>query len=814
MKVRIKVRTRSKNRKKKTGSGLRRSTRWVAMGALAAYAAGGNAINPALAQQPRPPAHANRSAEQGQLPVHRFDIPAGPLDTVLAAFQKATQWKIELAIQAIATVQSPGVSGAYTAEQALQLILGGTNLTYQITAPDTVRLELKPVSQTVEVSERAEQVSSVKYTEPLRDTPQTIMVIPRAVMEEQGATTLRDVLRNVPGLTVAAGEGGAPAGDNLTLRGFSARNDIFVDGVRDISPQSRDPFNMEQVEVTKGPTSAISGRGSTGGTINMVSKAPNLNRFAGASVAFGSDETKRVTTDFNVPLKRLGLGERTALRLNLLAHQGGVAGRDVVENKRWGVAPALTFGLGTPTRLTLSYYKLKQDNISDYGIPWVPVTNNVLVEYRDKPAPVPRDTFYGFRNRDYERLGTDMGTVRIEHEITDSVQLRNQFRYGRSIRDSIATPPRFASVDSTVINREMRSWIAEDKIVDNQVDLTATFSTGKTQHALVAGANINHENNVRTNRSAPNSLTTLLNPNPNDVYTGVLTVSPFVGDVTGNTQAVYAFDTAKFGQHWELVGGLRWERFDVDGINTTPAPVSRVDTMKGVRAALVYKPTQKGSLYASYGTSINPSLEGLSYGVANTSIEPEKTYTFEVGNKWDVAGERLMLSGAVFRIDKDNARTPGILPDDPPQVLAGTQRANGFELAATGTITREWRVLAAYTFIDGKIIKSNTPAEVGKYFQNTPKNSVSIWTTYQIKKLTFGGGPRHLGSRYGNNINTRRVGSYWTFDALVGYPITSHVDLRLNIYNLNNAYYFDRLGGGHLIPGPSRYVMGGLSFRF
>jgi len=788
---------------------------WMALGALTAYsAAGGRFVMPAMGQQNKPSQSRGASQTPATLPVRRFDIQPGLLETVLPAFQSASGLQLSVAHEQMKRLNSPGVTGVLPVEEALKRILANTGVSYRFTSSQTVTLEITGPSTTVEVSDRVAPISSPKYTEPLRDTPQTIMVIPKQVIEEQGATTLRDVLRNVPGLTVAAGEGGAPAGDNLTLRGFSARNDLFIDGVRDINPQSRDPFNMEQVEVTKGPTSAVSGRGSTGGVINMVSKAPNLNRSLGVGAMFGSDATRRFTADVNAPLKRLGLGERTAFRMNLLAHHSGVAGRDVVKNDRYGVAPALTFGLGSPTRLTLSYFKLKQDGISDYGIPWVPATNNALAAYRDQPAPVPRNTFYGFRSRDFEKLNSDTATVRFEHEFSDSASIRNQFRYGRSSRNSMATPPRFAGNDTTTINREMRSWIANDKIFDNQTDVKALFSTGSIRHSLVAGANFTNENNIRQNRTAPNSPTTLLNPNANDVYTGVITVSPLIGDVTGNTQALYAFDTAKFGEHWEAVGGLRWERFDVNGISTTPAPVARVDTMKSVRGALIYKPVQAGSIYASYGTSLNPSLEGLSYGTAGTGIEPEKTYTAEIGSKWDVAGDRLLLSGAVFRIDKDNARTPGILPDDPPQVLNGRQRANGFEFSATGGITTTWKVFAAYTYIDGKILRSNTAVEVGKYFQNTPKNSFSIWTTYRVRKLSLGAGPRFVDRRYGNNTNTRSVDPYWTLDALASYPVHEKLDLRLNLYNLNNAYYFDRLGGGHVIPGPARSIAVSTNFRF
>ena len=625
---------------------------------------------------------------------------------------------------------------------------------------------------------------------------------------------MRDVLRNVPGLTMTAGEGGTPAGDNLTLRGFSARNDIFIDGARDLSPQSRDPFNLEQVEVVKGPTSAYSGRGSAGGAINLVSKAPDLERYFSGTLNFGTDKTKRVTGDINLPLKNLGMGERTAFRLNLLGHDSAIAGRDVVTNERWGVAPSLSTGIGTKTRLTFSYYKLKQNNLSDYGIPWVPATNNALVVYRDRPAPVPRDTFYGFKNRDFEKLDADMGTFKFEQDLSGSFTLRNQLRYSNSSRDSIATPPRFANNNATTINRELRSFIAKDEVWDNQTDLTGFFNTGAIQHSIVTGFALTHENNLRQNRTGPNSPTTLLNPHPNDVYTGVITTSPIIGDVTGKSLALYIFDTVKLSKQFEITGGLRWDYFNVEGVSATNALIQRTDRMTSGRFGIVYKPRENGSIYASFGTSLSPSLEGLSYGTANTLIDPEKTFNYEVGSKWDLLNQRLLLSGAVFRVDKANARTPG-LPGEPIQVLDGEQRVDGVELSVTGSITRQWRIFAGYTLLNSEIVESNTLAEVGKRIQNTPKNSFNLWTTYQSPwKLFFGGGARYTGKRYGNNTNTRFVEGYWLFDAMVSYPLGEHIDLRLNLYNLTDKYYFDRLGGGHLVPGMGRSAMIGTSFRF
>ena len=797
-----------KSRKRPKKARRRGPRYWIvaisAMGALIAYCPA-NSHNIVLGKARLD----NDAAVQTQQQI-TFNIPSGTLESVLLAFQKSSGLQVVIPNDAMRELASPGVVGRYSPEQALREILKGTGISYRFSDKKTAILEIHTGIEEVEVRDESRVVlSSTKYTEPLLDTPQTINVISKEVMEQQGATTLRDVLKNVPGLTITAGEGGNPAGDNLTLRGFSARNDIFIDGVRDLSPQSRDPFNLEQVEVVKGPGSAYTGRGSTGGSINLLNKTPGLKRSFGGTLDFGTDQTRRATADINVPM-----GDSVAFRLNLLGHRSGVAGRDVVKFERWGVAPSLTLGLGKPTRATISYYKLKQDNISDYGIPWVPLANNVLVEFRDRPAPVPRNTFYGLRSRDFERLNSDLVTLRFEHDFNDGLSIRNQLRYANSSRDSIATPPRFANNNSTTINREMRSWQTEDKIWDNQTDFIVRFSTGKVEHALVTGMDFTRENNTRGTRTADNMQTTLLNPNPDDVFTGPINISPIVGDVTANSQAFYVFDTAKLGEKWELNGGLRWDRFDADGITTTGAPVSRVDTMTNVRAGVVFKPRPEGAIYGSYGSSLNPSLEGLSYNTANTVIDPEKTYTLEAGSKWGFFNGRVLLSGAIFRVEKFNARTPG-LPGEPLQVLEGKQRVDGAELSLEGNITKAWQVLAGYTLLDSVTLDSNNTSEIGKELVNTPRNSFNIWSTYSLRSgFHFGGGARFVDRRFGNTINTRFVDAYWTFDAMASYPISNHVDLKLNLYNLTDKYYFDRIGGGHIVPGPGRVAMLSTSFRF
>jgi catecholate siderophore receptor len=646
----------------------------------------------------------------------------------------------------------------------------------------------------------------------------------KETIEQQNATTLRDVLNNVPGITIAAGEGGAPAGDNLTIRGFSARNDIYVDGARDLGAQSRDSFNLEQVEVVKGPSSAFTGRGSTGGTINLVNKLPNLRRTFAGTVTAGNANTKRATADINIPVT-----DTIAFRLNAMGHDSDYPGRDVVQNRRWGFAPSIGFGLGTRTRYGFEYFHLEQNNTSDYGIPWVPAANTALANFRDRPAPVPRSTFYGFADRDHEKLSSDLFTARFERDFSDNLHLRNQFRYGSSSRDSIATPPRFTNNATTSINRELRSWIVEDDIFDNQADLTYRFKTGLIEHGAVFGGLLSREKSHRVFRTGPIALTTLLNPNPYDVYTGTIVINPLEGDVRADTAAAYFYDTIKLGAKWQFVGGLRFDRFAAEGftVNTTPVPnvllpLNRVDRMLSGRAAVVFKPVEAGSLYASYATASSPSLESLLYTPADVRTDPEKTKTFEVGSKWDFFQGRFLLSGAVFEVHKDNARTPSLVAGEAP-TLDGDQRVRGLEFSATGNITPNWQIVSGYTFLDSEIVRSNTAptvvngvpfSEVGKELINTPRNSFNLWTTYQWKKLFVGGGPRYIGKRYGNNINTRIVDAYWTVDVLVSYKLTKNIDLRMNMTNIGDKYFIDRIGGGHIVPGPGRLITFTTGFNF
>ncbi|MGV3772486.1 MAG: TonB-dependent receptor [Verrucomicrobiales bacterium] len=672
---------------------------------------------------------------------------------------------------------------------------------------------------------KPEALSSPTYTEPLRDVPQSVTVIPQAVIEEQNATTLRDVLRNVPGISIQAGEGGVPAGDNLSIRGFNARTDLFVDGIRDIGGYARDPFNYEQIEVVKGPASAYAGRGSTGGSLNLQTKTPKANPFYRGSIGFGTDDYKRVTFDVNQPLKPIGL-DTAAVRLNAMWNDSEFPGRDEVINERWGIAPSFAWGLGTQTRLTLTYLHLEQDNVPDYGIPWVPANNVPLASYANQAPPVDFGNFYGLRSRDYENTVTDIPTLRLDHDFNEALSIQNTTRYGRTSRDSVITAPRFASPTSTVINRQIQSRDQVDEIIANRTDLTYKFESGIFENTVVPGVEYNHETSENFARTGAASTTDLFNPNPNDPSPGSVSRTGAKTDAVADSVGIYVFDTLKITEKWQVNGGLRWDHFNTEytavATNGVATTFERTDEMPSWRGALVFKPKENGSIYFGYGSSFNPSAEGLTLAntataANNLSLDPEESQTFELGTKWDLFNRRLSLSAAIFRTEKTNARTED--PADPSDivVLAGEQRVDGVEFGASGSITREWKVFGGYTWLASEVVKSRNRLEVGNELSNTPEHSANLWTTYDFPfKITIGAGMQYVGSRWSstNPASRREAPDYVLFDALIAYSINEHATLRLNIYNLADEQYIDRVGGGHFVPGAGRAATLTANFMF
>jgi catecholate siderophore receptor len=815
-----------KNKQKNVGKSRQQSTKyWMAMGTMSAllacapdYADAATPTREMIAPTVLDAIYRQDRAQART--TQRFDIPPGSLDSVLNAFQNLTKWRVLTPNEFIRSLPSPGVSGVSTVEQALKQILAGTGIVYRFTGEETVTLDLEKITGSVDVIDRVEGITSPKFTEPLRNTPQSVAVVSRQVMEDQGTMTLRDSLRNVAGISLAAGEGGAQ-GDNLTIRGFTARNDIFNDGMRDFGSYYRDPFNLEEVEVLKGPSSVSFGRGTTGGVVNQASKTPQSKGFISGSVNFGSDQTRRGSLDINEPLPKLGTG--TAFRLNLMGNDSKVAGRDIAENRRYGIAPSLAFGLDSHTRLTLSYFHLSADDIPDYGIPWL----------FNGPANVPRNNYYGFKDANFLDTDADIGTARLEHDFNESISLRNQWRYARYNREAQITEARLAGTVTpttplSAIN-VTRNQIAVDSVetfLQNQTDLTARFRTGFIRHTVVAGIEVGRETSDPTRFTFTGvPVTSLLRPDTNQIFSGTSTASSRVNTIATSV-AAYLLDTLKLGEKWELIGGVRWDRFDAD-YSQSVAPASafhRVDNMTSWRGAVVYKPLEQGSVYFDYGTSFNPSAESLSLSAGTANAAPEKNTTYELGSKWDLYTKKLSLRASLFRTEKTNARET-----DPTNallvVLSGNQRVSGFEAEVTGLLTDRWQMLASYALLDNELVSSKFfPAAIGSRLANVPRNTFSLWTNYRspLWKLSFGGGGQFVDSRSASSTApldpatglVKEVPSYWVFNGVVKRPLTERIDVQLNAYNLTNRYYYDQLHPAHIVPGPGRSVLLGVNFKF
>ncbi|MFA5487918.1 MAG: TonB-dependent siderophore receptor [Candidimonas sp.] len=698
------------------------------------------------------------------------------------------------------------------------------------------------VNNAYDVKESASQ----KFTAPLVDTPKSVQIIPQEVIKDQAASSLTDVLRNTPGITFGAGEGGNPLGDRPFIRGYDAQASTFVDGMRDIGATSREVFNLEQVEVVKGSDGAYGGRGGAGGSINLISKTAKLGNFTNATLGVGTDNYYRGTIDSNWQLS-----DTSAFRLNGMYHKSDVAGRDMVNNKRWGIAPTFSFGLGTPTRITLGYYHLDTDDLPDSGIPYVferPRTNVV------GPIDVDRNNFYGLSS-DYRKTTSDMATLGIEHDFNDKLTLRNTTRYTHSDQRYVWTQP--DDTQGNVLNglvwRRANTRDSAVRTIANQTELVGRAQTGALKHSFNVGIELSKETGrkdsldiARGSGSGANNAcrfgpgpasgyncTSLYDPNPRDPW-----VNTGSGDPSGSrtesettTKSIYAFDTIEFNPQWQAGLGLRLDDYSTKFTNS-PANGSTVirrnDTLLNYQAGLVYKPAENGSIYVSYATSSTPSNSDLGEGSGNglapgrggaganaDDMAPEKNRTAEIGTKWDLFNGNISLSAAVFRTDTTNARVTLANGD---YAMAGKKQVDGLELGISGAITPKWHVFGGYTHLRSKL-KDNGEAgsaNDGNDFPNTPRNAFSIWSTYQpIAALTLGAGAYYVDKQFGDAANKLEIPSYWRFDAMAAYRFNKHISAQLNVLNLTDKGYYDKAYAAHyagIAPGRSAILNLNLSY--
>lgn len=723
-------------------------------------------------------------------------------------------------------------------------------------------------------AERLRKASSPKYTAELLDTPQTITVVDKATMDAQGLLSVKDVLGTLPGITFGAGEGGGGYGDKINLRGFDATADITIDGVRDSGLYTRsDTFNLESIELVNGANSVYSGAGAAGGNINLVSKMAREGDAHAFTVGAGTDRYGRITADGN-----FDFDDGTALRLNAMGHSEDVPGRDEEFRHRWGFAPSLALGLGSDTRFTLNYLHQEDHNLPQYGVPYA---RNA---FNDGPLPgVDRETYFGYRNTSRQEVELDMLTGIFEHDFGDRLSLRSLGRVQKVTQYTNTTALqgtwcRFDGTDpftggpcatlpgggaqppgtwSPTAGPRGNVRDTGNFIAYSQTDLSARFDTGAVSHQLVAGVSFGKEDfdlhGYQAFRNADGSA--LPNDNasyplqdledPYNVWTGPVNetlTSRSKGSV--DNQAAYVFDTIALDPKWLLNLGARYERNEGANVAYTVEDgritgrdgetLRNEDELFSYRAGLVYKPVQHGSIYLAHSNSSTPSKASVnaSCTAATCNVDPEEARNIELGTKWEVLGERLSLTAALFRNERTNYR----LPDPDPanvsgvQVLDGRSRVDGLALGAAGRLAERWSIFANYTFLDSQVLQSvsdfclDNPGATGcgnsaddpdpgrgNALPNTPEHSASLWTAYELGAWTFGYGATYQGGFHPHADDARagrKTPAYAVHNAMLAYRINDRIGLQLNLKNLTDKEYYHSIRNnatsGWAVPGDGR----------
>ncbi|MGC1457788.1 MAG: TonB-dependent siderophore receptor [Steroidobacteraceae bacterium] len=650
-----------------------------------------------------------------------------------------------------------------------------------------------------------------KLGETALNAPQSVTVINSELIAAQGATRLEDALRNVPGITLNAGEGAA-RGDTVNIRGFSAFNDFFIDGIRDAAVYTRDIFDADAVEVLVGPSAVLFGRGSTGGAINQVTKAPLLLPLECFTSIVGTNDLIRTTGDLNLPF-----GSASAVRLNLMGESSAGAGRDFVRSRRRGIAAAVAFGSGGPDTLTLSYLHQHENNVPDAGIPFLD----------GAPAPVPRSSDYGLVS-DINTTLDDIATAHYRHDFSANLSLADTLRYAHYEFDYQGAMPNFGTtvpnattpLADILVGRDEPGSSGVQTNLTEQLDLTARFSTGPISHALVTGLEVARQSSDLDRYSNPFNAnnawvpqTSLLDPNPIEPLPGILPVTSRQ-DTTARSDSFYVTDTIGFNQYFDLLASARYDRFSAHYQQLTVSSgavlnLSHVDNVGSPRAAFEFKPSTAQTYYIAYGTSFDPSAEALTLTTRTANLGPVEAKSYETGAKESLLGGGLLVSAAVFRTEVNNAQTND--PDNPTlTILEGDQRVDGLELQASGHLTKNWELFAGYSLLDGTTVASGTAAYVGKELPNVAHNTLNLWTEYYLPfGIEVGGGGNWVGQRFADSGETARLPGYVVWNAMVSWKLSHNVALQLNGLNLFNRYYYaapyyTNAAENHVIPGAGR----------
>ncbi|MBR1216585.1 TonB-dependent receptor [Bradyrhizobium sp. U87765 SZCCT0131] len=679
----------------------------------------------------------------------------------------------------------------------------------------------------------ATRVASGKFSEPIVNTPKTITVLTKELLEDKNATSLKEIARSTAGVTLGTGEGGNAFGDRFFIRGFDARNDIFVDGIRDPAVSIRENFFTEQVEILRGPASSYAGRGTAGGAINIVTKQAADRNFYNAESSFTTDSGKRLTLDVNQVIN-----PTLSVRAGGLFQDAGVAGRSFTTDDRWGAFVATKWTPTDNVKITGSYVHTDLSSLPDFGVPYRHDAggNGPVTEFG-----VPRNTYYGFVNRDFQKAIQDIGTVAGEVKVNDSLTLHSAFRAERSVLNYIGTIPESPKTANPnpllwTFTANPQSRYQETTTVANQSDATFKFDTGPWKHTTVTGVELSRERvsidtytglsseTVPTDGSVFNGSGSLSGAsifNPGYTYlpfSGAASVSGNPAVVTVDTRSVYAIDTANYRDFVILNGGVRYDDYAITAHNNTVRAVPLDNGIVNYNAGIVVKPLPIASVYAAYATSANPvgaELDGTStnYGgislnpaqIAQQIYGPEKNKAIEVGTKWELFDRRLLLTGALFQTEKTNARESGTVNGVANTIVAGAAyRIQGIDLEAAGKITDRWSVFGGYVLMTSRVTASNVapPAtagyttNVGLPLANIAHQSFNILTKYKFDDGWELGGQATFRSKiYGGTLLAANQGtelpSYWRFDAFVEKKVTANLTAKIFVNNIFNKLYYD-----------------------
>jgi catecholate siderophore receptor len=645
--------------------------------------------------------------------------------------------------------------------------------------------------------------SGTKTSVALRDVPQSISVVGPQQLNDQLLTNVGDVVRYQPGITAHQGENNR---DQVIIRGQSSSADFFINGVRDDVQYYRDLYNLERVEVVRGPNALVFGRGGGGGLINRVTKEAGFSPSKEFSLQGGSFGDIRATGDIDQVLN-----DKLAFRINGIGERSH-SFRDFVKFHRFGFAPTLTFAPDEKTRFTVSYEFFRDRRTADRGI----------TSFQGRPANVPIETYYG--NPDDSHVDADVQLVSgtFERQFGDLI-VRNRTLYGDYDRFYQNYVPGAANSAGALVTLTAYNNATHRKNLFNQTDLIYSVETGSIRHTILGGFELGNQRtaNFRNTGFFNNSTTSIQvafdDPTTDIPVTFRQTATDANNRLRLNLAAAYVQDQIDINRYLQIVGGLRFDRFDLKYFNNrNGVALRRVDQLVSPRLGVVVKPIVSLSLYGSYSVSYLPSSGDQFSSLTNITLQmkPEKFENYEVGVKWDIR-PNVFLTSALYRLDRTNTRSTD--PNDPTRIIqTGSQRTNGFEVGLNGNLTNRWSLTGGYAYQDAFISNATASAAAGKQVAQVPHHSFSIWNKYQLlRRLSAGVGVIRRSEMFAAIDNTVVLPSYTRADAAVFYSFSEKWRLQANVENVLNAkYYLNADSNTNITPGSPRAVRIGLIARF